>query len=53
MWTFVPSAPCMVTVYVPVAVFIGTVIVTVEGLDAVTDVGLKAAVNPPVAVYES
>ena len=49
---FVPSVPVTVTVYVPVAVPLGTVIVTVDvpvpEVMAI-DAGLKAAVSPPVA----
>ena len=49
---FVPSVPVTVTVYVPVATPLGTVIVTVDVPvpEVVTiEAGLKDAVNPPVA----
>ena len=53
VWLFVPSVPCIVTVYVPVAVLLGTATVTVDVPEIIIDVGLKVAVNPPVAVDES
>jgi len=50
VWVIAPSLPVMVTAYVPVAVLLGTLTVTVDGLEVDTDAGLKVAVNPPVAV---
>ena len=45
---FVPSVPVTVTVYVPVAVPLGTVTVNVDVPEANIDEGLKLAVSPPV-----
>lgn len=50
---FVPSLPVTVTVYVPVAVLLGTVTVNVDVPDVVIEVGLKFVVSPPVVVDDS
>jgi hypothetical protein len=47
VWVNPPPVPIIVTVYVPLVVVLGTVIVAVEVPEPVTDEGLKLVVRPP------
>jgi hypothetical protein len=53
VWLSDPLVPVTVTKYVPLLALLGTVIVSVDWPDVVTEVGLRSAVQPVGAVAES